>query len=134
MEVVRDYDPSLPGGRVDRDQMIQALLNIARNAVQAMGGKGILRVRSRALTNYTIGTERHKLVASIEIEDTGPGIPADIADSIFYPLVTGRPGGSGLGLALAQDLVSRHGGLIEFRSRPGSTVFMIRIPLVPAVC
>jgi two-component system nitrogen regulation sensor histidine kinase GlnL len=127
--LVRDYDPSLPDISVDRDQIIQALLNIARNAVEAVGESGSVTLRTRALMNYIIGSRRHRIVFSIEIEDDGPGIPADLEDSIFLPLVTGHDGGTGLGLALAQDLVSRHGGLIEFESEPGKTVFMMRLPL-----
>jgi len=128
-EFRRDYDPSLPDLSVDKDQIVQALLNIARNAVQATGLKGSVTVRTRALANYAIGSVRHRLVASVEFEDDGPGIPEDIKTSIFYPLVTGREEGTGLGLPLAQDLVSRHGGLIEFESEPGRTVFMVRIPV-----
>lgn len=125
----RDYDPSLPNLSVDKDQIVQALLNIARNAVQATGLEGNVTVRTRVLTNYVIGSERHRLVASVEVEDNGPGIPEDIKASIFYPLVTSREEGTGLGLPLAQDLVSRHGGLVEYESEPGRTVFMVRIPV-----
>ncbi len=128
-EINRDYDPSLPDISVDKDQIVQALLNIARNAVQATGLRGNVTVRTRVLTNYVIGSERHRLVASVEFEDDGPGIPEDIKTSIFYPLVTSRAEGTGLGLPLAQDLVSRHDGLIEFESEPGRTVFMVRIPV-----
>lgn len=128
-EIKRDYDPSLPDLTVDKDQIVQALLNIARNAVQATGLRGNVTVRTRALTNFVIGNTRHRLVASVEFEDDGPGISEDIRTSIFYPLVTGRDEGTGLGLPLAQDLVSRHGGLIEFDSEPGRTVFMVRIPV-----
>jgi two-component system nitrogen regulation sensor histidine kinase GlnL len=127
--LVRDYDPSLPDLMLDRDQMIQAILNIARNAMQSLERGGELILRTRALTNVTLGKERKKLVASIEIEDNGPGVPEDIRESLFFPLVSGRSGGSGLGLPLAQDLVSRHNGLIEFTSQPGSTVFMLRLPV-----
>ncbi len=127
--VMRDYDPSLPEISLDRDQITQAVLNIFRNAVEAIGEEGTITVRTRALTGFLIGARRHALVISIEIEDDGPGIPDDIEDSIFFPLVTGRYGGTGLGLPLAQDLVSRHDGLIEFESAPGRTVFMIRLPL-----
>jgi two-component system nitrogen regulation sensor histidine kinase GlnL len=127
--IVRDYDPSLPEIPVDGDQIIQALLNIARNSVDAVGLTGTVILRTRALMNYIIGARRYRIVLSIEIEDDGPGIPADIADSVFLPLVTGREDGTGLGLALAQDLVSRHGGLIEFESVPGKTIFMMRLPL-----
>ncbi len=83
--------------------------------------------------NFTIGETRHKAIASIEIEDDGPGIPPDLQGSVFYPLVTNRPDGTGLGLPAAQELISRHHGLIEFESRPGRTVFFVRIPLVPAI-
>jgi len=133
LKLVRDYDPSLPPLRMDRDQMIQAVLNIARNAMQSLPPGGELILRTRALTNLMLGTTRHKLVASIEIEDNGPGVPDDIKDSLFFPLVSGRAGGSGLGLPLAQDLVSRHGGLIEFTSEPGRTVFMLRLPATDAL-
>jgi len=129
LTIHRDYDPGLPLIDLDRDQMVQALLNLVRNAVAALEGHGKITLRSRAITNFTIGNVRHRVIASIEIEDDGPGIPADLQDSIFYPLVTSRPEGTGLGLPAAQELISRHGGLIEFESRPGRTVFSVRIPL-----
>jgi len=125
----RDYDPGLPTIELDRDQMIQALLNLVRNAATALDGQGTMTLRSRAVTNFTIGDVRHRVIASIEIEDDGPGIPRELQDSVFYPLVTSRPDGTGLGLPAAQELLSRHGGLIEFESRPGRTVFYVRIPL-----
>lgn len=128
-DIERDYDPSLPELSVDADQIVQALMNIARNAMQAAGRKGTVKVRTRAISNFVIDGEHHRLVASVEFEDDGPGIPADIRASIFYPLVTSRDDGTGLGLPLAQDLVSRHRGLIEFESQPGRTVFMVRIPV-----
>ena len=124
----RDYDPSLPPLSVDRDQLIQALLNLGRNAMQAIGTVGRLRIRTRVLSKVTIGAASHRVVASIAFEDNGPGVPAELRDSLFYPLVTGRPGGTGLGLAVAQELVTRHGGLIEFESRPGCTVFTVLLP------
>jgi two-component system nitrogen regulation sensor histidine kinase GlnL len=130
IDFVRDYDPSLPSITVDRNQMIQAFLNVARNAMQALGERGRLVFRTRALSNCTVGGERHRLVLSAEVEDNGPGIPEELKDTIFYPLVTGRPTGTGLGLTIAQDLVSRNGGLIEFTSEPGRTVFLIRLPVV----
>ena len=126
----RDYDPGLPEIDLDRDQMVQALLNLVRNAAAAIEGHGTIRLRSRAVTNFTIGDVRHRVIATIEIEDDGPGIPHDLQDSVFYPLVTNKPDGTGLGLPAAQELISRHGGLIEFDSRPGRTVFYVRIPLV----
>ena len=126
---IRDYDPGLPLIDLDRDQMVQALFNLVRNAAAALDGQGAITLRSRAVTNFTIGDTRHRVIASIEIEDDGPGIPLDMQDSVFYPLVTSRPEGTGLGLPAAQELLSRHGGLIEFESRPGRTVFFVRIPL-----
>jgi len=129
LRVQRDYDPGLPLIDLDRDQMIQALLNLIRNAAAALNGHGTVTLRSRAVTNFTIGDTRHRVIASIEIEDDGPGIPLELQDTIFYPLVTSRPEGTGLGLPAAQELVSRHGGLIEFESRPGRTVFYVRVPI-----
>ena len=129
LTIHRDYDPGLPLIDLDRDQMVQAFLNLMRNAAAALDGQGTITLRSRAVTNFTIGDVRHRVIASLEIEDDGPGIPKDMQDSVFYPLVTSRPDGTGLGLPAAQELISRHGGLIEFDSRPGRTVFIMRIPL-----
>ena len=129
VHIKRDYDPSLPPIHVDRDQIIQTMLNLGRNAMQAVGGAGHVTLRTRALIGATIGTRRHRVVAKIEFEDDGPGVPAEYADKIFSPLVTSRPEGTGLGLAVAQDLANRHGGLIEFDSRPGRTVFTLLLPL-----
>ena len=129
LTVRREYDPGLPLIDLDRDQMIQAFLNLLRNAAAALDGHGTVTLRSRAVTNFTIGDVRHRVIASVEIEDDGPGIPQDLQDTVFYPLVTSRPDGTGLGLPAAQELLSRHGGLIEFESRPGRTVFYVRIPL-----
>jgi two-component system, NtrC family, nitrogen regulation sensor histidine kinase GlnL len=127
--IERDYDPSLPPLALDRDLLVQAMLNLARNAVQALDGRGRLTLRSRALTNATIGTERHRVVASLQFEDDGPGVPPELGETIFYPLVTARAGGTGLGLAVAQDIATRHGGIIEFDSRPGRTVFSMLLPM-----
>jgi two-component system nitrogen regulation sensor histidine kinase GlnL len=137
--IERDYDPSLPAIEVDPNHIIQAMLNLGRNAIQALSGgrEGCsaraaaprLTLRTRAATNVGIGGRRHRLVASIQFEDNGPGVPAEIRDTIFYPLVSGRSEGSGLGLGIAQDLVSRHGGLIEFDSAPGRTIFVIYLPM-----
>ncbi len=129
LTIQRDYDPGLPLIDLDRDQMVQAFLNLVRNAATALEGQGTITLRSRAVMNFTIGDTRHRVIASIEIEDDAPGIPDELQDSIFYPLVTSRPDGTGLGLPAAQELLSRHGGLIEFESRPGRTVFIVRIPL-----
>jgi two-component system nitrogen regulation sensor histidine kinase GlnL len=127
--IERDYDPSLPSADLDRHLIIQAMLNLGRNALQAVGSRGRILLRTRALTNQSIGSARHRLVASIQLEDDGPGVPAQIRETLFYPLVTGRQEGTGLGLAVAQDLVIRHGGLIEFESAPGHTVFTILLPI-----
>jgi two-component system, NtrC family, nitrogen regulation sensor histidine kinase GlnL len=129
LTIRREYDPGLPSIDLDRDQLVQAFLNLVRNAVAALDGQGTLTLRSRAVSNFTIGNTRHRVIATIEVEDDGPGIPVEMQDSIFYPLVTTRPDGTGLGLPAAQELLSRHGGLIEFESRPGRTVFSVRIPL-----
>jgi len=129
----RDYDPSLPAIEVDPNHIIQAMLNLGRNAIQALSGGRVesprLILRTRVASNVGIGGQRHRLVASIQFEDNGPGVPVEIRDTIFYPLVSGRSDGSGLGLGIAQDLVSRHGGLIEFDSTPGRTIFVIYLPM-----
>lgn len=126
----RDYDPSLPSGKFDRNQIIQALLNVARNALQAVDpSAGHVTLRTRALSNINIGTVRHRLVANLQVEDNGHGVPPELHRSVFYPLVTSRPSGTGLGLAVAQELVTRHRGLIEFESRPGHTVFSLLLPI-----
>jgi two-component system nitrogen regulation sensor histidine kinase GlnL len=129
LEIVRDYDPSLPPMELDRDQVIQAMLNLARNAIQALGSHGRLTLRTRALTGVTIGERPHRVVAAVQFEDNGPGVPAELRETVFYPLVTARPGGTGLGLAVAQDIATRHDGLVEFDSRPGRTVFSLLLPI-----
>jgi len=131
--VEHDYDPSLPNATLDRNQIIQALLNLARNALQAVGQSGHITLRTRALPGSTIGSKRHRLVASVQVEDDGPGVAEELRSVLFYPLVTSRPGGSGLGLAVAQELVTRNGGLIEFESEPGHTVFTLLLPLGESV-
>ena len=130
VQLQRDYDPSLPLTKADRDQLIQAFLNIAKNGLQAIGTKGLLTFRTRAFNNYTLGGERHRLVLCAEVEDNGPGIPDELRETIFYPLVTGHSTGTGIGLTIAQDLVSRNGGLIEFQSNPGSTKFQMFLPAI----
>ena len=126
---LRDYDPSIPDIVVDREQMIQSVLNVVRNALQAVGSDGSITLRTRTKRQLTIGGTRHKLVIQIDIEDDGPGIPAPMMEKIFYPMVTTRAEGTGLGLPIAQYLIHSHGGLIECRSRPGCTVFSIYLPL-----
>jgi two-component system nitrogen regulation sensor histidine kinase GlnL len=132
--IERDYDPSVPNGLFDRNQLIQALLNLARNALQAVGDRGRITFRTRVVNNARVGLDRHRLVVRVDIEDNGPGVPDAIRGSLFYPLVTGRPHGTGLGLAVAQDLVTRNDGAIEFHSEPGRTVFSMLLPVeeVPA--
>lgn len=125
----RDYDPSVPDGSFDRNQLVQALLNLARNALQAVDGRGRIVLRTRAVANAHIGPVRHRLAVRIEVVDDGPGVPPEIRGSLFYPLVTGRANGTGLGLAVAQEIVTRNGGLIEFDSEPGRTVFSVLLPL-----
>lgn len=131
--VDRDYDPSLPALTVDPNHIIQAMLNLGRNAIQALSSARVqnprLRLRTRVAGNVGIGGRAHRLVASIQFEDNGPGVAPEIRDTIFYPLVSGRTDGTGLGLGIAQDLVSRHGGLIEFDSAPGRTIFVIYLPM-----
>lgn len=132
IEILRDYDPSLPNVYADPDQMIQAVLNLTRNSAQALGEHGTIILRSRIQRQITLGQKRHKLVACIEVIDNGPGIEPDMLDRIFYPMVTGRAEGSGLGLPIAQALINQHGGLIECSSRPGETIFTILLPLEKA--
>jgi two-component system nitrogen regulation sensor histidine kinase GlnL len=129
VSIERDYDPSLPDAHLDRHQLIQALLNVARNALQALEGQGHIVLRTRARSHVSIGSASHRLVACLEVEDNGPGVPPHLRSCIFYPLVTGRSQGTGLGLAVAQELVSRHGGIIEFESEAGRTVFTLLLPL-----
>ena len=134
LAVQRDYDTSIPEFRGDREQLIQAVLNIARNACQALGermaaGEARLVLRTRVARQVTIGKQRWRLALELHIEDNGPGVPESIRDRIFYPLVTGREGGSGLGLTLAQTFVQQHQGTIECDSAPGRTVFTVLIPL-----
>lgn len=127
--IVCDYDPSIPEIPADQDQLIQAILNLVRNAVQAVSGQGEIVLRTRTLRQYTIGHTRHKLVIRIDVADNGPGIPPEVKEAIFLPMVTGRPDGTGLGLPIAQSLINQHGGLIECESQPGNTVFTVLLPL-----
>lgn len=125
----RDYDPSLPPLPAAADQLIQALLNIVRNALQALEGDGEILLRTRSQRRFTIGQKQHRLVLRIDVLDNGPGIPLVLQDQIFYPMVTGRSEGTGIGLPIAQNLVDRHGGLIECNSEPGRTLFTVWLPL-----
>jgi two-component system nitrogen regulation sensor histidine kinase GlnL len=129
MTLRRDYDLSLPEIRADAEQLIQATLNIARNAVQAMHGQGEIILKTRVARQITLESRRYRLGMRIEIIDNGPGIPDEIREQIFYPLVSGREGGSGLGLAVAQTLVAQNHGTIDCESHPGQTVFSIFLPI-----
>lgn len=127
-----DYDPSIPELYVDFDQLVQAFLNIIRNAVQALHGAGQIIIRTRAVRNISIDQKRYRLGVCIEIEDNGPGIPKDLQESMFFPLVTGRPEGTGLGLYLVQNLIQRNKGMISCVSQPGHTTFSVTFPLEQA--
>ena len=129
MSLQRDYDTSLPELRADSEQLIQAVLNVARNAVQAMHSQGKIIFRTRVARQSTLESRRHQLGLKAEIIDNGPGIPGDIRDQIFYPLVSGREGGCGLGLAVAQTLIAQNHGTIDCESQPGCTVFSIFLPI-----
>jgi two-component system, NtrC family, nitrogen regulation sensor histidine kinase GlnL len=129
LTIRRDYDISLPPLLGDKEQMIQVVLNIVRNAAQAMEGKGTITLRTRIARQVTLVKKRHKLAVIIQIIDDGPGIPEYLHDKIFYPLVSGRADGHGLGLTLAQDFVSQHQGSIEFESEPGHTCFTVMLPV-----
>jgi two-component system nitrogen regulation sensor histidine kinase GlnL len=125
----RDYDPSIPELYADSDQLVQAILNIAKNAVQSINDKGNITFRTRVKRKVTIGEQRYDLVVDIAIIDDGPGIPVEMHDKVFFPLVTGRAEGTGLGLTIAQSLVLLHDGLIEFTSVPGQTRFSVLLPI-----
>jgi two-component system nitrogen regulation sensor histidine kinase GlnL len=126
----RDYDTSLPPLLGDQEQLIQVMLNIVRNAAQAMGGHGTIILRTRIARRVTLMKKMHRLAVMVQVIDNGPGIPEHLQDKIFYPLVSGRPDGHGLGLTLAQDYVSQHRGSIEFDSEPGRTCFTVMLPLL----
>lgn len=125
----RDYDPSLPLITADPDQLIQAILNITRNAVLALNDQGTITFRTRPRRQYTIGSHVYRLVLEIKIIDDGPGIPEDLIENIFYPMISGRADGSGIGLSISQGLINQHKGLIECQSEPANTVFTILLPL-----
>ena len=134
IRIVRDYDPSLPDIEADPDQLIQALLNIAGNGLQALlenpsDREPTLSFKTRPMRQFTIGAQRHRLVLRIDISDNGPGIPTDIKQSVFYPMISGRATGNGLGLSIAQDIIQQYHGLIECDSYPGRTLFSIYLPL-----
>ena len=129
VHVTRDYDPSIPPLHADPELLIQATLNVARNAVQALNGSGALQLRTRIERRFTIGQICHRLVVRIEVHDNGPGVPDELREHLFFPLVTGRGDGTGLGLSIAQSLVHQHQGLIEYASVPGDTTFSLILPV-----
>ncbi|SFR50688.1 two-component system, NtrC family, nitrogen regulation sensor histidine kinase GlnL [Thiomicrospira sp. ALE5] len=129
VELMLDYDPSIPEILMDSEAMIQALMNLLRNAVQAMGGlQGLIVIRTRVERKFTLGTQTYPLVAVVSIHDEGSGIPKEVFDSIFYPMVSSKKEGTGLGLPVAQNIVRKHGGLIVAESEPGHTVFHVYLP------
>lgn len=135
--LIRDYDPSIPEFNGDKEKLIQAFLNITRNAMQALMSEENcqrkspprITIQTRALRQFTLGHKRHRLVCRVAIIDNGPGIPQDMLQTIFYPMVSGRPDGTGLGLSIAQSIIGQHRGLVECESQPGNTSFIIYIPL-----
>ena len=134
LTTIRDYDISIPEFSGDREQLIQAVLNIARNAAESLcemieRGSAVIALRTRVVRQVTLGKHRYRLALELHIEDNGPGIPAALRERIFFPLVSGREGGSGLGLTLARTFIQQHHGTVEFESEAGRTVFKIVIPL-----
>lgn len=131
-ELVREYDPSIPELDADEAQLIQACMNIVSNAHQALEDTPSPQIilRTQALRRFTIGTRCHRLVLGIDIEDNGPGIPEQIADRLFFPMISGRPNGSGLGLSITQTIVTQHQGLVSVASEPGRTCFSVYLPML----
>ena len=130
----REYDPSIPELHADEGQLIQACMNIVSNAHQALEetAEPKITLRTQALRRFTIGTQCHRLVAGIDIEDNGSGIPEEIADRLFFPMISGRPNGSGLGLSITQTIVTQHQGLVSVASEPGCTRFSVYLPILAA--
>lgn len=129
LDIKRQYDISIPELQGDLEQLIQAALNITRNAAQAMNGEGTITLRTSVARQVTLAMKRWRLAARIDIIDNGPGIPEDMQNKVFFPLVSGREGGSGVGLTLAQSLIQRHEGVIHMVSEPGFTCFTIYLPI-----
>ncbi|WP_374356787.1 nitrogen regulation protein NR(II) [Chitinimonas sp.] len=129
LAVRRDYDTSLPDIFGDKEQLIQAVLNIVRNAAQAMHGAGEICLKTRVARQATLNRRRFPLALMLQISDNGPGIPEHIRDTLFYPLVSARPGGTGIGLHLAHTFIQQHNGTIEFESSPGRTCFTVMLPI-----
>ena len=135
IKLLHDYDPSIPPVQADSEQLIQAMLNLVRNAMQSLESPdvehelGEIMLRTRVLRNVTIGTKFHRLAASIEIIDNGPGVPSEMLDTIFYPMISGRPDGTGLGLPITHGIINQHRGMIECESKPGKTRFSVVLPI-----
>lgn len=135
IKLIKDYDPSIPPIRGDREQLIQAMLNLVRNAVQSITDsgrdtrRGRILLRTRVLRNVTLGSEFRRLAVSVEIVDNGPGIAPGLMETMFYPMISGRPEGSGLGLPITHSIISQHHGLIECESQPGETRFTVILPI-----
>lgn len=142
IQLLRDYDPSIPEFIGDGEQLLQAILNIVRNAMQALtqctadqspavgpDRAPAITLRTRTRRQLTLGSEKHRLAVRLQVIDNGPGIPETLRNSIFYPMISGRPEGSGLGLSIAQSIINQHHGLIEYHSVPGRTCFSLFIPL-----
>jgi two-component system nitrogen regulation sensor histidine kinase GlnL len=134
--LLRDYDASMPEFRADPARVMQALLNIVRNAAQIMTGfhptqSPHITIKTRIARQVLLRHKQHRLAAVVTVTDNGPGVPQSLKERIFHPLVTGRDGGTGLGLSLAQDFIQQHGGVIEFESQPGHTEFRLQLPMEP---
>ena len=134
LTIHRDYDPSLPDIPGDFERLIQAILNLVRNAMQAIDqamprAKGIITLRTRVARQFTIGMKRRRLVCHLSIVDNGPGIPPNLIENVFYPMISDRAEGTGLGLPMAQSIISLHQGLVECASKPGETIFNVYLPL-----
>jgi len=139
VKIIRDYDPSIPEFFGDKSQLIQAFLNISKNALQALskqiaeGKDASIILRTRTLRQFTIGHSRHRLVLKVEIIDNGPGIPKESIQNIFYPMISGRAEGTGLGLSITQSILTKHEGLVECESRPGKTDFIVYLPILTSL-
>ena len=137
VEILRDYDPSIPDLVGDEEQLIQAVLNVVRNSVQALQESATaqprISLRTRAIRQFTLGNRRHRLVCQLVVGDNGPGVPEALKETLFFPMISGRAEGTGLGLSIAQSIVNQHQGVIECQSHPGHTEFVIYFPLDRAV-
>ena len=128
-----DYDPSIPDLNADRDNLIQLVFNIAGNAIKAVGDSGNILFKTRILRNFTINQQTHRLALKLEIIDNGQGVPDDIRDKLFFPMISGSAKGTGLGLSIAQSLANRHHGVIEFESQEGETCFTLLLPIIDGI-